>query len=143
MLHYTGQLFNLLAKYCFYLQQIHQIQTPPTSIMSEDTTAQQNSSKRTRRSTDGGGGSNAAFGGHGGGSAAAASSSCAVNQAGSTKQVGSTTSPPAAALVLKDKFNELLHIMLQLFLQPLATLVLSKFATAFYANKNHNETKSD
>ena len=33
--------------------------------------------------------------------------------------------------------------MLQPFLQPLATLVLSKLATAFYANKKHNKTKSD
>jgi len=33
--------------------------------------------------------------------------------------------------------------MLQPFLQPLATLVLSKLATAFYANQKHNKTKSD
>jgi hypothetical protein len=46
---------------------------------------------------------------------AAASSGSATNQAGSTKQVGSTTSRLAAALVLKDKFIESLHIMLQPF----------------------------
>jgi hypothetical protein len=33
--------------------------------------------------------------------------------------------------------------MLQPFLQLLATSVLSKFATAYYANKKHKETKSD
>ncbi len=112
--------------------------------MSENATAQQNSSKRTQRSTDGGSGSAAAaFSSRGGGSAAAASGGSAANQADSTKQVGSTTSPLATALVLKDKFIESLHIMLQPFLQPLATSVLSKFATAFYANKKHNKTKSD
>jgi hypothetical protein len=112
--------------------------------MSEDATTQQNFSKRTRRSTDGGSGSAAAaFGGRGGSAAATASGGSTANQAGSTKQVGSTTSPLAAALVLKDKFIELLHIMLQPFLQPLTTSVLSKFATAFYANKKHNKMKSD
>jgi hypothetical protein len=100
----------------------------------------QNSSKTTRRSTDGGGGSAAAaFGSRGSGSAAATSGGSAANQAGSTKQVGSTTFPLAAALVLKDKFIESLHVMLQPFLQPLATLVLSKFATTFYANKKHKK----
>jgi hypothetical protein len=68
---------------------------------------------------------------------------CTANQAGSTKQVGSFTSPFAAAPVLKDKFIKSLHIMLQPFLQPLATLVMSKFATAYYANKKHKETKPD
>ena len=52
-------------------------------------------------------------------------------------------SPLAAALVLKDKFIESLHIMSQPFLQPLATSVLSKFATAYYADEKHKETKSD
>jgi hypothetical protein len=33
--------------------------------------------------------------------------------------------------------------MLQPFLQPLATSVLSKFASVFYANKKHNKTKLD
>ncbi len=33
--------------------------------------------------------------------------------------------------------------MSQPFLQPLATSVLSKFATVFYANEKHNKTKSD
>jgi hypothetical protein len=109
--------------------------------MSKDTTA---SSKQTQRTTDGGGGSTAAaFGGHATGSAAAAFGGCAANQVGSTKQVGSTTSPLATALVLKYKFTELLHIMLRLFLQPLATSELKKFATAYYANKKHKETKSD
>jgi len=36
-----------------------------------------------------------------------------------------------------------LHIMSQPFLQPLSTSVLSKFATAYYAEAKHNETKSD
>jgi len=66
-----------------------------------------------------------------------------ANQAGNTKQDGSTTSPLAAALVLKDKFIVLLHLMLQPFLQSLSTSVLSKFATAYYAEAKHNETKSD
>ncbi len=52
-------------------------------------------------------------------------------------------SPLAAALVLKDKFIESLHQMFQPFLTPLATSVLSKFATAYYADKKHKETKSD
>jgi hypothetical protein len=77
------------------------------------------------------------------GFAAAASGGCAANPTGSTKQVGSTTSPLAAALVLKDKFIELLHQMSQPFLTPLATSVLSKFATAYYANEKHKETKLD
>ena len=51
-------------------------------------------------------------------------------------------SPLAAALVLKDKFIESLHIMLQPFLQPLATLVLSKCATAYHSDEKHKETKS-
>ena len=111
--------------------------------MSEDATAQRNSSKRTRRSTEGGGCA-AASGGRAAGSATAASGGgCAANQAGSTKQAGNTTSPLAAALVLKDKFIESLHIMSQPFLQPLATSVLSKFATAYYADEKHKETKSD
>jgi hypothetical protein len=45
--------------------------------------------------------------------------------------------------VPKDKFIELLHQMLQPFLTPLATSVLSKFATAYYVNKKHKETKLD
>ena len=45
--------------------------------------------------------------------------------------------------MLKDKFIESLHIMSQPFLQPLATSVLSKFATAYYADEKHKETKSD
>ena len=104
--------------------------------MSEDATTQQNSSKQTWHSTEGDGGCTTV-------SAAAASGGCTANQAGSTKQVGSTMSPLAAALVLKDKFVELLHIMLQPFLQPLTTSVLSKFATAYYADKKHEETMSD
>ena len=36
-----------------------------------------------------------------------------------------------------------LHIMSQPFLQPLSTSVLSKFATAYYAEAKHIETKSD
>jgi hypothetical protein len=60
-----------------------------------------------------------------------------VEGTGSTKQVGSTTSPLAAALGLKDKFIKLLHQMSQPFLTPLTTSVLSKFATAYYANEKH------
>ena len=112
--------------------------------MSEGATAQPNSSKRTRRSTDGGSGcAAAASGGRVVGYVAAASGGSAANQAGNTKQDGSTTSPLAAALVLKDKFIASLHIMSQPFLQPLSTSVLSKFATAYYAEAKHNETKSD
>jgi hypothetical protein len=77
------------------------------------------------------------------GSAAAASGGCAANPTGSTKQAGSTTSPLAAALVLKDKYIKSLYQMSQPFLTPLATSVLSKFATAYYADKKHKETKSD
>ena len=36
-----------------------------------------------------------------------------------------------------------LHLMSQPFLQPLSTSVLSKFATAYYAEAKHNETRSD
>jgi hypothetical protein len=50
-------------------------------------------------------------------------------------------SPLAAALVLKDKFIKLLHTMLQPFLKPLSTSVLSKFANAYYADEKHKETK--
>jgi hypothetical protein len=85
----------------------------------------------------GGGSTAAASGGRATGSAIAASGGCTANQAGSTKQVGTTTSPLAAALVLKDKFIKMFHVMSQPFLQPLATSVLSKFATAYYANKKH------
>jgi hypothetical protein len=112
--------------------------------MSEDATAQQNSFKQTRCSSKGGSGfATAASGGCAVGSTAATSGSCAANPTGSTKQAGSTMSPLAAALVLKDKFIKLLHQMLQPFLTPLATSVLSKFATAYYANKKHKETKLD
>jgi hypothetical protein len=108
--------------------------------MTEGLTAQRNSSKQTRRSTDGGSGcAAAASGGCAAGYVAAASGGSAANQAGNTKQDGSTTSPLAAALVLKDKFIVSLHIMSQ----PLSTSVLSKFATAYYAEAKHNETKSD
>jgi hypothetical protein len=104
--------------------------------MSEDATAQRKSSKQTRRYTKGGSCATASGG-------RAAGSASASNQAGSTKQAGNTTSPLAAALVLKDKFIEPLHIMSQPFLQPLATSVLSKFATAYYADEKHKETKLD
>jgi len=111
--------------------------------MSEGATAERNSSKRTRCSTDGGSGCTAATSGScAAGYVAAASGSSAANQAGSTKQEGRTTSPLAAALVLKDKFI-VLHIMSQPFLQPLSFSVLSKFATAYYAEAKHNETKSN
>ena len=113
--------------------------------MSEDATAQRNSSKRTRRTSEGGSGFAAAASGgrRANGSAAAASGGCAANPSGSTKQAGSTTSPLAAALVLKDKFIKSLHQMSQPFLTPLATSVLSKFATAYYADEKHTKTKSD
>ena len=104
--------------------------------MSEGATAQRNSSKQSRRSNDGGSGCVVGY-------VAAASGGSAANQAGNTKQDGSTMSPLAAALVLKDKFIVSLHIMSQPFLQPLSTSVLSKFATAYYAEAKHNETKSD
>jgi hypothetical protein len=66
----------------------------------------------------------------------------AATQAGSAKaQVGNTMSPLAAALVLKDKFIKLLHTMLQPFLQKLSTSVLSKFATAYFAEEKHKEMK--
>ena len=112
--------------------------------MSEGATAQRNSSKRSRCSNDGGSGcAAAASGGCVVGHVAAAFGGSAANQAGNTKQDGSTTSPLAAALVLKDKFIVSLHIMSQPFLQPLSTSVLSKFATAYYAEAKHIETKSD
>jgi hypothetical protein len=112
--------------------------------MSEDATAQQKSSTQTQHSSKGGSSFAAvASGGHAISSATATSGSCAPNPTGSTKQAGSTTSPLAAALVLKDKFIELLHLMSQPFLTPLATSVLSKFVSAYYANKKHKETKSD
>ena len=79
----------------------------------------------------------------GSGSAAATSGGCTATYAGSTKQAGSTLCPLAAALVLKDKFIELLHQMSQPCLKPLTTSVLSEFATAHYANKKHYETKWD
>jgi hypothetical protein len=120
--------------------------SPPTLIMSEDTTLNETPPNKhdAPLMADGGGGSAAAASsGRATGSAATTFCGCAANQAGSTKQVGSTLSPLAAALVLKDKFIELLHIMSQTFLQLLATSVLSKFATAYYTNEMHKEMKSD
>jgi hypothetical protein len=112
--------------------------------MSEDATTQQNFSKQTRRSSkEGIGFAAATSSGRAISSAAAAAGGCTANPTGSTKQAGSTTCPLAAALVLKDKFIKLLHQMLQPFLTLLATSVLSKFATAYYANEKHKETKSD
>jgi hypothetical protein len=47
--------------------------------------------------------------------ATAAPGGCTATQVGSTKQEGNTTSPLAAALVLKDKFIELLQTFCHYF----------------------------